>query len=460
MFSAAQLMGFASWPMLGGLGLLWFTASVSSGRHPFKMIELHRKYGDVVRIGPNSLSFNTPEAYMDVYGRPSQRKKAFLKFAKYERPGDISTTRDPELHAVQKKALSKGFSATALRDQETVLQQYLQLLIQQLHDLGSNGKAAVNVGEALNWFTLDITGDLAFGESFDSLAKASNHSQALITDALRYSGVEYLKRQRPYLGPLIARLLFPRSLEEKHRQYQKIADEKAEKRIQRHDLNRQDFFSHLIKDRRITKRELMATAWTLIMAGSETTATALTAIIFYLLRNPDPMEKLVQEVRTSFKSPAEITGDSVTGLTYLNSVIEEGLRLFPPLAIGLPRESPGAVVDSRYIPKGVCVSVENFSLSYDARYWKDPESFKPERWLGNGFESDCKLAHHPFSEGTRSCIGKNLAYLEMRILLTSLVYHFDWELISDIEDWNRTCMCYALWTMPDLQVKFHPRFKS
>ncbi|OLN96965.1 Isotrichodermin C-15 hydroxylase 18 [Colletotrichum chlorophyti] len=424
------------------------------------MIELHRKYGDVVRIGPNSISFNTPEAYMDIYGRPSQGKKAFLKFAQYERPGDISTTRDPELHAVQKKALSKGFSPSALRDQEVVLQQYLHLLVQMLCDLGENGKVAVNVGEVLNWFTLDIIGDLAFGESFESLAKASSHSQALITDALRYSGVEYLRRQRPYLGPLIARLLFPRSLEEKHREYQDIAGTKADKRIKRLDLDRQDFFSHLIKDRRITKKELMATAWTLIMAGSETTATALTATIFYLLHNASSLQRLAHEVRTSFESSEEITGNSVAGLEYLNSVIEEGLRLFPPLAIGLPRESPGATVDGRYIPKGVCVSVENFSLSYDPRYWKDPESFRPERWLGKGFENDYKLAHHPFSEGTRSCIGKNLAYLEMRVLLTSLIYHFDWELVSDIEDWNQACKCYALWTMPDLLVKFNPRIKS
>ncbi|CCF42021.1 cytochrome P40 monooxygenase [Colletotrichum higginsianum] len=424
------------------------------------MIELHRKYGDVVRIGPTWLSFNTPEAYMDVYGRPSQGKKAFLKFAQYERPGDISTTRDPELHAVQKKALSKGFSATALRDQEVVLQQYLHTLIQQIRDLGKNGEAAVNVGEALNWFTLDIIGDLAFGESFDSLSKASNHSQALITDALRYSGVEYLRRQRPYLGSLIARLLFPRSLEEKHLEYQAIAGAKAEKRIQRADLDRQDFFSHLIRDRRITKNELMATAWTLIMAGSETTATALTATIFYLLRNPDCLQKLAQEVRMSFNSAEQIKGDSVTGLPYLNGVIEEGLRLFPPLAIGLPRESPGAVVDGRYIPEGTCVSVENLSLSYDTRYWNDPESFRPERWLGDGFEGDCKLAHHPFSEGTRSCIGKNLAYLEMRVLLASLVYHFEWDLVSEIEDWNKSSMCYALWTMPELLVKFRPRVEA
>lgn len=267
---------------------------------------------------------------MDVYGRPSQGKKAFLKFGEYERPGDISTTRDPDLHAVQKRALSKGFSTAAMRDQEKVLHEYLRLLVEQLVALGKGGQVAVNIGEALNWFTLDIIGtitlmsllgsimlsldvhvppgDLAFGESFESISEASNEAYSLITDALRYSNVEYLKRQRPYIGPIVARLLFPRSLKEKHLKYQRMTAAKAAKRIERTDLDRQDFFSHLIRDGRISEKELMATAWTLIMAGSETTATALTATIFYLLRNPQALDNLTNEILASFQSAHQITG--------------------------------------------------------------------------------------------------------------------------------------------------------
>ncbi|KAJ4403645.1 hypothetical protein N0V82_010622 [Gnomoniopsis sp. IMI 355080] len=458
MITAPELFSFK---LGAALATIWFYASVASGRHPFTMRDLHRKYGNVVRIGPNWLSFSSPQAYMDVYGRPSHGKKAFLKFGEYERPGDISTTRDPDLHAVQKRALSKGFSAAAMRDQEKVLHEYLRLLFEQLDTLGKGGQVAVKIGEALNWFTLDIIGDLAFGESFESISEASNEAYSLITDALRYSNVEYLKRQRPYIGPIVARLLFPRSLKEKHLKYQRMTAAKAAKRIKRTDLDRQDFFSHLIRDGRISEKELMATAWTLIMAGSETTATALTATIFYLLRNPQTLDNLTNEILASFQSAHQITGDSVVGLKYLNGVIEEGLRLFPPLALGLPRESPGAVVDGHFIPQGTCVSVENFSLSYDPRYWEEPESFRPERWLGTGFEHDNKMAHHPFSEGTRSCIGKNLAYLELRILLASLVFQYEWELVStEIEDWNSACQCFALWTMPELLVKLRPRGKA
>ncbi|KAI6602738.1 hypothetical protein MCOR12_003573 [Pyricularia oryzae] len=445
-------------PPAAAVSNIWFYSSVASGKHPFRMQELHGKHGDVVRIGPNWLSFCTNQAYMDIYARPSSGKKVFLKLGEYERPGDISTTRDPGLHAIQKRALSKGFSIGAMRDQEKVLQQYLDSLLNQIRRLGSHGQNAIDIGEALNWFTLDIIGDLAFGEPFDSVSQASNVAISLITDALRYTNVEYLQRQMPYIAPLAARLLFPTSLKQKHNEYQRLAAAKAKRRIEKADLDRQDFFSHLINDCRINEKELTATAWTIIMAGSETTATALTATIFYLLRYPDTLSKLGREVRASFSSAELITGDSILRLKYLNAVIEEGLRLFPPLAIGLPRESPGAVVDGHYIPQGTTVSVENFSMSYDPRYWEDPKAFRPERWLvGLGVDRPSE-AHHPFSEGTRSCIGKNLAYLEMRILLANLVWHFDWELAStDIQDLNSSCQCFALWTMPKLLVKFRPR---
>ncbi|POS72002.1 cytochrome P40 monooxygenase [Diaporthe helianthi] len=433
------------------------------------MQDLHRKY-DVVRIGPNWLSFNTAQAYMDVYTRPSNGKKAFLKIAEYERPGDIATIRDPDLHAVQKRALSKGFSPAAMRDQEQVLQEYLRLLFHQLTSLGKEGQVPVSIGEALNWFTLDIIGDLAFGESFKSCSEASNEACSLIADTLRYNNVEYLKRQQPWIGPVVAKLLFPPSLKDSHAKYQQVTGAKAAKRLLRADLDRQDFFSHLIRDGRIVEKELMATAWTLIMAGSETTATALTATIYYLLRNPHTLEKLTSEILQNFHHADEITGESVVGLQYLGGVIEEGLRLFPPLALGLPRESPGAVVDGHFIPQGTCVSVENFSMSYDPRYWENPECFRPERWLSGagagdlsqgGGGGDDKSAHHPFSEGTRSCIGKNLAYLELRILLASMVFCFEWELVStEIEDWNSACECFALWTMPKLMVKLRPRGKE
>lgn len=111
-----------------------------------------------------------------------------------------------------------------------------------------------------------------------------------------------------------------------------------------------------------------------------------------------------------------------------------------------------------YIPQGVTVSCENYTLARDPRYWERPEEFLPERWLGEGFAGDDKKAFQPFSTGPRACLGINLAYLEMRVMLAKTVFTYDLELeTKGIEDWNKSCRIVGLWQKPDLLVKFHPR---
>lgn len=115
--------------------------------------------GNIVRIGPNELSFATPEAYRDIYGHATGGKKRFLKSRSYERAVPrITSVRDPAEHAQQRKALANAFSAKALRDQEGVVHQYVDLLLQQLGNFGAGGQKPVNVTDAYNWLTFDIIG--------------------------------------------------------------------------------------------------------------------------------------------------------------------------------------------------------------------------------------------------------------------------------------------------------------
>lgn len=93
----------------------------------------------------------------------------------------------------------------------------------------------------------------------------------------------------------------------------------------------------------------------LIIAGSESTATALSGITYLLTKNPEALRQLTEEIRSSFKSEEEIDFVSVNKLTYLLACLDEGLRMYPPVPSGLPRVSPeeGATVSGRYVPKNV-----------------------------------------------------------------------------------------------------------
>ncbi|KAK7748731.1 hypothetical protein SLS53_000754 [Cytospora paraplurivora] len=422
------------------------------------MAELHRKYGDVVRIAPNALSFVTPQAYHDIYGHATHGKKRFLKNVWYQQDEPrITRVRDPASHAEQRRALSHAFSSRALRDQETVINQYVDLLLKQIGKLGSGGGNAVNVTAAWNWLTFDIIGDLAFGEPFGCLGEGTSHWVDLIFDYIQYSIGRRSARTLGPLGKIYLRLFFTRKTAQGYDEHKRLQNDKARRRIGRGSMGRDDFFDHLIKNDSLTEDVLIGNANTLLVAGSETTATALSGLTWYLLKNPTCLSKLAEEVHSSFTSLDEITGDTTASLPYLHGCIEEGLRLFPPVAFGLPRDCPGATIDGTYVPEGVVVSAENYAMAIDPRNWVDPSSFRPERWVGDGFDGDDKRAFQPFSTGPRVCLGVNLAYLEMRLTLAKVLWAYDLEPETDIDDWNSACENYLLWKKPALQVKFHPR---
>lgn len=168
------------------------------------------------------------------------------------------------------------------------------------------------------------------------------------------------------------------------------------------------------------------------------------------------LEQLQREIRTTFASYDDLTGDAVARLPYLHAVLEETMRIMPPAPMGPPRVSPGETVDGVYVPKGVYVSADMWTMTHDPRNnMQDPEKFEPERWLDGGGK---KPYSQPFMIGPRSCIGVNLAWLEMKLTLAKIVYSFDFELAPETsgKNWVRECQLLLLWKKPALVVKFVP----
>lgn len=144
-----------------------------SGRQPYILLELHEKYGPVVRTAPNELSFNTAGSWKDIYGfRPGH--KQFIKSDFYDggsfanQAHSIVSVRDPNEHGKMRKYLNHAFSERSLKGQEDLVVELIDELISQLgvHGVEDNGV------DIVNWFelaTFDIIGSMAFGESFNGL---------------------------------------------------------------------------------------------------------------------------------------------------------------------------------------------------------------------------------------------------------------------------------------------------
>jgi cytochrome P450 len=196
-------------------------------------------------------------------------------------------------------------------------------------------------------------------------------------------------------------------------------------RMEKGQGERKDFCSYVsqIKEEmRLNDWNMAAYGNALILAGSETSGTTLSALTYFLCRTPRVYDKLKQEVRSRFKSSSEITSVSAT-FPYLTAVINEALRIYPPVPFGAPRivSKGGDFVDGHFVPEGVSlpihvklikltsfqttVSVHAWSSTHNAKNFKDPDSFIPERWL-DPESTDNLSASNPFSVGPRNCIGQ------------------------------------------------------
>lgn len=184
--------------------------------------------------------------------------------------------------------------------------------------------------------------------------------------------------------------------------------------------------------------ELYGEVNSLVVGGADTSSTALAATLFYISTNPRVLSKLATELLTTFSSAEEICqGPKLTGCRYLRAVIDESMRLTPPVVTDLMRVvSPGTELQVDIepthqsdnnnkgvvvIPAGIIVTSGIYSLLLNEDiYAPDPYAFRPERWIEN--RESAEKGFYPFSTGIRGCPGKNLAYLELRIAIGRLVY--------------------------------------
>lgn len=215
-------------------------------------------------------------------------------------------------------------------------------------------------------------------------------------------------------------------------------------RIQRRGYEQQHDIFHFLCEAKdpetgeysYTEDDLLSEVNLLIIAGSDTTATCLCGIFFYLTRYPRPYNRLVCEIRSTFKSVNDITrGSRLKSCKYLQACISEGMRMTPVAPSEMPREvrAGGMEVDGQQIAAGVNIGTSSWAASRNKEVYGDPHIFRPERWIPDecAFEvtnENVARLHqnfNPFSHGPTSCVGKDLALLEIMVTIGRTLYRFD-----------------------------------
>ncbi|KAF9639897.1 hypothetical protein BFW01_g11703 [Lasiodiplodia theobromae] len=408
--------------------------------------KLHKQYGDFVRIGPREISVNRPAAVQLVHGPPSSCKKSpwYAQVTNDVTKCSLNSVRVSEVHRQRRRAWDRSLGVKALAKYEPRVKAKTDTLISQIRKLENS---PVDATDWSMFFSFDVMGEVGLGKDLETLKSGKTHPTIKgIHDSMSIIG---LLTPVPWLLTMLAAIPGAASKLTAFMNY--CAGQVKDKQMEvDKDADPQDILSYLIKARFendksappgegalhedarlliIAGRSVMAIniLWHLLTITSDTTANALSNTLNFFARNPRVLKKLQGLLDEYFPNgDSDWSYEKVKQISYLDDIINESLRLRPPVPSGLGRLTPpeGLQIDEVYIPGDTIVSIPAQTLHRDPRNYENPLDFVPERW------SDGKLNPETapfitFSRGAMNCAGKQLAKLELRMFLSRVALNFD-----------------------------------
>lgn len=419
------------------------------GRSFLKVLqELHSTYGDIVRIGPNELHFANPQAYHDIYNsRNRWDKEEHLYHSFGEDRSSFGFLHYHEAKA-RKDVLNRTFAPREIVKAEPLVKEKVDALCDAFSDLAAKGKSA-DLNFAFRCMSMDVVTYLCFGKSVDAIQAPDFKApiivamdEAMVT-FVGFKHATWFKNMIINCPPKISRIISPGTagLVDLQESIRASIAELGEKPVEGTTsfLPHDQTIFHSLRSPEAFKSgtapstdSLYEEAQALLFGGGDTTGNTLMVLFFHLMRRPEVMAKLQQEIRAAWPDlnrPAPSDRD-LEKLPYLDAVIKEGLRFGNGVVAGLLRVVPkgGAIIVGETIPEGTIVSCASNFVHQDPKMFTNPTAFNPDRWLQNPGLKDSLVA---FSKGPRSCLGLNLAWMELRLAVASVVRRFDLSLTED-----------------------------
>ncbi|KAG6000416.1 hypothetical protein E4U21_005476 [Claviceps maximensis] len=391
---------------------------------------LHQVYGDYVRVGPSEISINDAKAVAAIHSNSSPCGKG--PWYNIEQPAvSVHMTRNKDEHTRRRKTWDKAFSTKALRDYEPRVLKYTNLLFQRIRE---NQGIPFDASKWFNFYSFDVMGDMAFGENFNMLNTGQAHSfMKLIHKHLVVAG---LFNHLVWMFPLFKAMPILNREDS-------VFQDWLVKQVSHREKNRPDVpdvFSWLLSDfealerpRRQDRLNLQADMQLIAIAGSDTTATTLSSLFFFLAKNKAECVKLQQEIDTCFPGGTDLDQSKLSKMKFLQACINETLRLLPPVPSGLQRMTPpeGLMIGEKFIPGETIVTIPSYTQYRDERFFALPNSFIPERWTTRPELVKDGSVYVPFGNGKYACVGKALGLMEVRLVTSTILRQFDIDLAHE-----------------------------
>ncbi|KAK6538472.1 hypothetical protein TWF694_010055 [Orbilia ellipsospora] len=444
-------------PFLAGLTNLWRVYYVKRGDAQDTYVRLHKKYGNVVRVGPNSVSVSGLEAIQAIYNVQDKFPKSefytpqqfIVRGKPYE---NMFNTTNEDFHQLLRKPVAKAYAMTTIVEYEPFVDDTTLLFLKKMEELVGQ---TIDFAVWLQYYAFDVIGEMTFSKKFGFLEKGEDvggiihtlHSLSRIQILGQIPWVDrifvkqYHKyKSRPSTSPVVQFTMA--------QMQQRLKTVRYDDKEFLSEHGRRDFLSRFLAARQafpdiVDDFRVLAYTNTNIVAGSDSTAITLRAVFYHLLRNPITMQRLVEEIDVAAKSgriSTLVTWPQSQTLEYLDAVMKEAMRVHA--AIGLPLERVNTRPISLYgyeFPTGTTIGVNAWSMHRDKSvYGEDADIWRPERWI-EASEEEKKIMNRglfTFGGGTRQCIGRNISLLEMYKVIPTLLQRFTFELADPTDDWT------------------------
>ncbi|KAI9869784.1 MAG: hypothetical protein M1830_005090, partial [Pleopsidium flavum] len=462
-------------PWLGSFSSLWMAKTAFSGHMSLELTAVCQKYGSLARIGPNDLLTNDPETIRRMNAARSQylRSEWYDSMALDPYLHNILSERNMTRHDALRSQMSSGYAGkenpTLERGIDNQVHDLVKLIERKYLSSGSV-LHALDFAKLAQYFTLDVITDIAFGKAFGFLSR----------DEDLYGYIEMSEALIPAMNvtsvlPTLARILNSRwvkamiapSVKDKKGmgRLMAVANQLVGERFGNDKKEYNDMLGSFLRHG-LSQREAESEALAQIVAGSDTTATAIRILMLYIISNTRVYAKLTAEIgaadsQSRISSP--VTDAEAKELPYLQACIKEGLRIWPPVAGWLEKEVPkqGDVIEGRFVPGGTKIAVCGLYMQRNKVYGDDPEMFRPERWL-DADDQHLREMHKVhdliFGYGRFGCLGKPIAFMELNKVFVELLRRFDFETVhpaNPIKSVN-----HILWLQWDMFVRVTRREKA
>ncbi|KAK4183148.1 Pisatin demethylase [Podospora australis] len=444
-------------PFLARYTNLWRLGLTISGRYHWVIEDLHKKYGPVVRIGPNLLDIDYPETIKtsktEFYHNHSSYVNGKLTY-------HVFSTTDPAEHARLKRPYVNHFTVGAVMALEPHMETVIADLIKQLDNRfvkGPEGQKTLDLGEWINFYAWDLITSATFSRRFGYMDAGCDHDSTLksVQKSINYFAVV---GQMPWLDFVLDKNPIVRIGPPHLANMIGITVGNLFNRIQGKDPNytpkTPDFLQHFI-DAKTTHPDIVDDGTIIgyllvnLGAGADTTATSLRSAFYYSLKRPAVYKRLEKEVRAmGWDKDKPVSYSAARQVAYLEAVLLEAFRYHPAVAMPLERYVPDTgltLPDGSFVPPGTAVGVNPYIAGRNKSvYGDDADEFRPERWLQASGEGDEEYRvrmqkYHAgdltFGGGSRSCVGKNFALMESFKVLATLVNRYDIELADPDKEW-------------------------